>query len=315
MSTHSTPCPICESSTHYSFSSRDLMFNLYKRYDYYTCSVCDSVFQNPMPTNKQINSFYPANYSVFDEKSQNRTISPLKQALLWRCHNYSHLDPSPIFKLLSYITTPFYTLNRPAYIENGVLLDVGCGNGRYLSTMRSLGWSVQGVEVSEIGFNVCQTAGLNVHHGDLASATFPDNSFDVITVRHVIEHIRDVHALTDELSRILKPKGKLIIETPNSDALGREYLGTNWYANEVPRHLILFSKENLVHLMSSHALRLTTYWYETSPKIILNSIDYVQKNKGTRSKKVKWKRLLARIYVLFARLTHRGDIIHAIFVK
>ena len=315
MSTPSVTCPICKSSARYDFSSRDLMFNHYERYNYFKCIDCNSVFQHPMPNDDEINSFYPASYSVFDEKSQPRKISPLKQAIYWRNHGYTHLKPTRLFKLLATVATPFYTLDKPNYIKQGVLLDVGCGNGQYLSTMRSLGWSIQGVELSENGLKACKAAGLPVHHGDLASAVFPDESFDVITVRHVIEHIPNTHSLMAELARILKPNGQLIIETPNNDALGRSYLGANWYANDVPRHLILFSIGSLSRLASTHGLRLSKHWFDTSPKIILNSLDYITENKSKPSKKIKWKRFLARIYILLSRYTQQGDTIHTIFVK
>lgn len=291
------------------------MFDHYDRFDYFKCISCLAVFQNPMPNDDQINSFYPENYSVFDEKSRLRQYSPLKKAILWKTKGYKHLHPDLLFKCLSHLASPFYSLDKPNFIKDGVLLDVGCGNGRYLSTMQSLGWSVCGVELSEDGLKVCHAAGLDVHHGNLASAKFDDESFDVITVRHVIEHIPDVHAFIAELFRILKPLGKLLIETPNSEALGRKYLGPNWFANEVPRHLILFSIDNLTTLTSEHGLKRTSYWYHTSPKIILNSIDYIIENTGKPSNKKKWKRLLARCYIWAARYTSKGDIIHSLFTK
>ncbi len=315
MKNNSTTCPICKSLSNYNFSSRDLMFNHYERFDYFKCTNCNAVFQHPMPTDDQINSFYPENYSVFDEKSRLRKISSLKKAILWKKNAYSHLQPKLIFKCLASIVSPFYSLDKPDFIENGTLLDVGCGNGRYLSTMQSLGWTVQGVELSENGLKVCQAAGLNVHHGDLASAKFNAESFDIITVRHVIEHIRDVHSFMAELFHILKPNGKLIIETPNSEALGRNYLGANWFANEVPRHLVLFSIGNLTTLASTHGLNRNSFWLHTSPKILLNSIDYIIENTGKPSNKNKWKRLLARCYILAARYTKKGDIIHSVFTK
>ena len=308
-------CPICHSLARYDFSSRDLMFDHYEQYNYLSCTDCKSVFQHPMPSPEKINSFYPADYSVFDQKAQVRTVSRFKQALFWRKHGYTHLEVTWPYKLLATLLSPFYKLDKPDYIENGKLLDVGCGNGRYLSTMRSLGWDVQGVELSENGLKVCQQAGLTVHHGDLLSAEFANDSFDLITVRHVIEHIREPHPFMMELARILKPGGRLMIETPNSDALGRAILGANWFANEVPRHLILFAPDNLVRLANEHGLQNVSLSLGTTPKIFLNSIDYVIHNKGKPSNKIRWRRTLSRLYIWFARYTNRGDVIHAVFSK
>ncbi|MDH5358582.1 MAG: class I SAM-dependent methyltransferase [Gammaproteobacteria bacterium] len=291
------------------------MFEHYDRYDYFSCTNCKALFQHPMPTLEEINSFYPSDYSVFDQKAQVRKISPFKQAMFWCKHGYTQLKPSWLYKLLATLLSPLYTLDKPDYIENGKLLDVGCGNGRYLTTMRSLGWDVQGVELSENGLKVCQEAELRVHHGDLLSAKFPADTFDVITVRHVIEHIREPHPFMKELARILKPGGKLIIETPNSNALGRAFLGANWFANEVPRHLILFSPDNLIRLAKEYGLKKASLRLDSTPKIFLNSIDYIIDNKNKPSNKVRWKRSLSRLYIWLARYTKRGDVIHSVFRK
>jgi 2-polyprenyl-3-methyl-5-hydroxy-6-metoxy-1,4-benzoquinol methylase len=292
------------------------MFDHYERYDYFKCTDCGGIFIHPMPDIETISSFYPANYSVFDVESHIKKVSPLKQAILRHNNGYNHLSPSLHYRLAAAILAPFYRLATPDYIPNGILLDVGCGNGRYLSTMRSLGWNVQGVELSENGIKVCKASQLDVHHGDLVSANFADNSFDLITVRHVIEHIRDPRAFMAELARILKPSGRLVIETPNSNALGRSFMGANWYANDVPRHLILFSAENLGLLASAYGLRQSHVWLETTPKIILNSIDYaIGNNTGKASNKIGWRRLASRLYIWLTRYSKRGDTIHSDFSK
>lgn len=311
----STTCPICSAAARYDSSGRDLMFDHYARYDYFNCTDCGSIFLHPMPDLETIGSFYPAHYSVFDGESPIRTISPLKQAILCLKHGYTHLEPPLPYRLLATLLSPFYRLATPDYIPNATLLDVGCGNGRYLSTMRALGWKVQGVELSENGVKVCQASGLPVHHGDLASAAFPDASFELITVRHVIEHVPDPRAFMAELARILMPGGRLIIETPNSNALGRKWLGANWFANEVPRHLILFNEKNINKLAHSHGLSRISLRLETTPKIFLNSVDYVIRNASNPSKKIGWRRLLARIYVVLARRMNQGDVIRAVYTK
>jgi len=291
------------------------MFDHYDHYDYFKCTNCACAFLHPMPDMETIGTFYPAHYSIYDEGSQQRKVGKLKQAILRRNHGYSHLAPPWLYILLASLLSPFYKLNTLNYIENGKLLDVGCGNGRFLTTMRSLGWDVQGVEFSENGVKVCHAAKLPVHHGDLASASFPSASFDLITVRHVIEHIPEPHAFMVELARILKPSGHLVIETPNSEALGRQWLGPNWFANEVPRHLILYTLQSLNLLTTRNRLTTLTQQLGSTPKIFLNSIDYVLQNQGKPSKRIWWRRALARLYVTMAQRSKRGDVIHAVFTK
>lgn len=310
-----TPCPICKVQSPYEFSGRDLMYELHARYDYFLCPACACVFQHPMPSMETIASFYPETYMVFDQDTRTRIVSPLRTALLRYLRGYDHLRPSFLHRLAAFIVAPFQQPATPAWQGGGRMLDVGCGNGRFLTGMRTLGWDVQGVEFSESGVKACRMSDLPVHHGDLASAAFPDGSFDLITARHVIEHIPEPHPFMAELVRVLRPGGRLVIETPCSTALGRQWFNTYWYANDVPRHLFLFSPGNLEQLGASHGLRKTGLVLETSPKIFLNSLDYVIGNRGKPSKRVAWRRFLARAYVWQAQRKGRGDTMQMTFTK
>jgi len=311
-----TECPICGEDARYDFSGRDLMFDHHARHDYFQCTGCAAVFQHPMPGAAAIASFYPPDYSVYDEQGRIRRMGAFRRARLQRLCGYAHLDVAWPMRFLAVLLNPlFASPATPAYVEGGRMLDVGCGNGRYLTTMRTLGWQVQGVEFSDDGMRVCRAADLPVHHGDLHSARFPDAAFDLITVRHVIEHIPEPHPFMSELARILKPGGRLVIETPNSEALGRAWFGANWYANDVPRHLILFAPGNLARLAGRYGMHKLSLEMDTTPKIFLNSIDYVMHNRDKPSKKIGWRRILARCYTLIAKRLGRGDTMKMVLTK
>lgn len=305
-------CPICKQPARYNFSGRDLMFNHHLRHDYYCCNDCGLIFMHPMPDAATIASFYPSTYDIYEDDDKPVGPNAWKQAILHAHLGYTHLSGWPLVALASFGSLPETT---PQWVPGGHLLDVGCGNGRFLRSMRSLGWNVQGVEFSEDGVRVCRKADLPVHHGDLASAALAAESFDVITVRHVIEHIPEPLPFMCELVRVLKPGGRLIMETPNSRALGRAWLSVNWFANEVPRHLYLYHPGNLQRLATDSGLQCGSLRLSTSPKILLNSLDYVLENRGRPSKHIRWRRLLARLYVWLAQRSGRGDIVHACFVK
>lgn len=308
-------CPVCSTPSLYDYSGRDLMYDGHVRYDYYLCPGCGLVFQHPTPDLASIALFYPDTYMVYDQDKRIRKLSPLRKALLARNREYVHLQTGVLYRLLASLCAPFVSLSTPSWGGGGELLDVGCGNGRFLSTMRELGWSVQGVEFSEAGVSASKLSGLKVHHGDLASASFPDGSFDLITVRHVIEHVPEPQVFMAELARILRDGGRLVVETPNSAALGRKWFRTYWHANDVPRHLFLFSPTNLERLGKCHGLRRVSFFEDTTPKIFLNSIDYLTGNQGVPSKRIAWRRFSARAYVWLARRMNRGDSMQMTFVK
>ena len=181
--------------------------------------------------------------------------------------------------------------------------------------MKKLGWQVKGVEFNKHAVDVCKLSGLDVHHGDLLSANFEPNSFDIINVSHVIEHVPHPRQLFSELAKVLKPGGTLIIKTPNSKAFGRKLFGTNWFPDDIPRHIYLYSEKNLRQIGDLCGLHLKTIRTRASLKVVLNSIDYVLENKGTPSKKITWRRIWAKIFSLVAKYKNQGDEIFAVFTK
>jgi SAM-dependent methyltransferase len=130
-------------------------------------------------------------------------------------------------------------------------LDIGCGDGAFLQSLKSRGWDVYGTETSAAACAIARTKGISVHEGELASADFPDRFFDVITLWHVLEHIPDPVAELDRIRRMLRDDGSLVIEVPNSDSPTLQFCGGQWYGLDVPRHLQHFSPSTLQHLLDS----------------------------------------------------------------
>ncbi len=310
-----TKCPICNSSGKFSFLGRDLLYDKNETYRYLQCDLCEAVYQSPIPTPDEISSFYLSDYAPYEQLGAQKQPSHLKLAVLNNQYGYTHLDTSPFCRLISPAFARFKYRDSIPFVPNGRGLDIGCGNGELIRNMNSFGWSFEGVEFNSDAVNACRSIGIKVFHGNLHDAAFEDNCFDLITARHLIEHIPDPNAFMQEVSRILKRGGSLVIETPNSKALGRKWFRTNWFADEVPRHLVLYCSTNLNQLMQTHGFQLVNVKLFTSPKIILNSWDYLTGNRGKPSKKRKLRRMMAKLYVVLATLCRRGDIIFAIYEK
>lgn len=268
-----------------------------------------------MPTPAEISSFYPDDYSAYHEVSIPKRHGFTRLAVLRYKYHYTHLNVPRPFMLLAPVVYSFSHRNAVQFVPDGRGLDIGCGNGQFILNMNSLGWQFEGVEFNPLGVKVCHKAGLKVFHGELHAAKFEGNTFDLVSARHLIEHIPDPNKFIGEIARILKKKGRLIIDTPNSEALGRKWFGTYWFANEVPRHLILFNPNNLSLLIERHGLRLVACRTHTSPTIILNSWDHLTKNQVKTSRKRKILRFLARLYSVIATVTRKGDKIFAIYEK
>ena len=226
------------------------------------------------------------------------------------------LDVSCGYKhLLTPLLAPFRDRNSLPYEHGGRMLDIGCANGRFMLRMQQLGWQVQGVEFNQTAVDICGRNNLDVFHGELEDAGLEENTFDLITARHVIEHVPNPDAFIADIARLLKPGGRMHLRTPSSEALGRRIFGEFWYANDAPRHLFLFSKQNLNMLAARHGLEPVTVRTNVRPKLVLNSLDYKNRNTGKPSRRSKLRRLLAKLYVPLAKPGGRGDELFAVYRK
>ena len=107
-------------------------------------------------------------------------------------------------------------IEKPALAAKGKILDVGCGPGEFLSFAKKAGWETFGTEISAFAAaHATKQFGLNVFTGDLKDANFADNTFDIVTIWHVLEHMPDPSATLREINRIIKPSGVLVIAVPN----------------------------------------------------------------------------------------------------
>ena len=290
------------------------MFGGSTLYSYHRCTDCDLIYQHPIPSKEEIAAFYPASYAVYSEPERTlfsrRELQTLKETL-----GYQHLEVSGKRGFLDNLGPAKPVLDVIPYVEAGSALDIGCGSGEYLLRLQSIGWQCQGVEFNDKAVSICRSNGLKVFHGDLNSASFDSESFDFVTAHHLIEHAPDPHELVSEISRITKPGGSVLIRTPNSESLGRSWFGTNWFANDVPRHIFLYSEKNLRLLANEYGLRLDSLRKPVKPKLVLKSLDYKLDNRGVPSKKRKIRKYLSSLYIPAVKLSGRGDELFALFTK
>lgn len=131
------------------------------------------------------------------------------------------------------------------------LLDVACSSGDFLDVAKTNGFDVQGVEPAPEAARTCRDAGFDVFEGFLEDAKYKNESFDVITVFELIEHITDPVSLLRECSRILKPNGVLILNTPNANSWTRKVMRHRWEGFSLTLqggHISWFSPESMAVL-------------------------------------------------------------------
>ena len=139
--------------------------------------------------------------------------------------------------------------------KRGELLDIGAGTGDFLVAAKNDGWQITGIEPSEKPKSIAINKGISFAK-DLTE--LKNNSFDVITMWHVLEHVPDLEFQIKELKRLIKPTGTIIIAVPNFNSFDAHYYGKFWAAYDVPRHFWHFSKTAIQKLFANENLKLVT---------------------------------------------------------
>jgi SAM-dependent methyltransferase len=140
--------------------------------------------------------------------------------------------------------------------KNAKVLDVGCGRGLLLRAFRQNGCDVIGTEFSD---DACRFArevlNIPVRVGLLDELHFPDSSFDVVVMWHVLEHVSDPRPTLAEVSRILRPGGIFLVAVPDFGSPEARLTRAGWFHLDVPRHLSHHTRASLSRALGETGLR------------------------------------------------------------
>ena len=224
-------CNLCGSpARELLFRARDEVFGGPEDFGIVRCASCGLVYLSPRPVKETMAAHYPPDYQAeIRELIQRMRSSPLLQRGL---------------AMLRKRRTP------PVAVP-GKVLDVGCSFGDYLLYLQGRGWSVEGIEQDPEAARHGISSGLRVHEGDAEQVIreLPAETYDVVTLWHLLEHLYDPAAFLAEVRRVLKPNGLVMTELPSYASLLAGWMGTYWYPLEVPRHLYHFPPDTLGRLL------------------------------------------------------------------
>lgn len=127
----------------------------------------------------------------------------------------------------------------------GRALEIGCGDGWMLDALRRMSWDVVGTERSPQGAACARSLGLDVRVGELAGGGFAPQSFDLVILWHVLEHLHDPLGTLIEVRRRMRPSGRLVVAVPNVASWQASVAGRHWFHLDVPRHLYHFDPATL----------------------------------------------------------------------
>ena len=140
--------------------------------------------------------------------------------------------------------------------EDKKLLDVGCGTGDFLQIAQQVNWTVTGIEPNEEARKIANSKTNNSVFNVKQLLEFEKQSFDVITLWHVLEHLPNLNEHVSILKSLLKEKGNLIIAVPNYKSYDAMYYKNFWAAFDAPRHLWHFNQESVAKLFANENMEV-----------------------------------------------------------
>ncbi|MDI6804613.1 MAG: class I SAM-dependent methyltransferase [Bacteroidota bacterium] len=224
-------CGICGSELGAPiFMANDRNFNTTDRvFKIIECNTCGVGQTLPLPDFAELNQYYPHIYYPRGSASEK--------------YYRKHIERFQIDKLKKI----------QAYSQTGKLLDIGCGVGYFIRTALNRGYTAEGVEFSEVAAAIGREQwNLQIVSGDFLSNQFVPESFDIVTLWQVLEHLRQPREVLLKVHSLLKPGGLLVIAVPNFASIQAKLFRNRWYHLDVPRHLFHYSPESLVKILDTY---------------------------------------------------------------
>lgn len=254
------PCPLCKGA------AREVIFAK-RGFDLVRCGSCNLAYIGKPPTEEELQKLYS-----FESGYQNDSAD-------------ANSDETKFHTKVARIC--YNVLNR--HKRHGKLLDVGCSAGFFLKEAHANGWDSHGIEYSaDTAKLAAKIPGLKIKSGRLEDAKYEANSFDVVTLWDVIEHVPDPLHTMQSVRQVLRDDGLVAISTPNIDGLFPQlsYRVAKqldyWPHPEPPHHLSQFSGQTLGLLLARAGFEIVS----TETKCIPLTISFDLKNLLRRSPKL-----------------------------
>lgn len=313
-------CPMCGAGRPNVFlTGPDRMHTISGTFVIRICRQCGLRFIHPSPDNGTLARHYPENYYAYEA---GETAVPARAR-----GKPAHYLRHPVQGMNAAIYSRLLGVNKDVAVPPGsAVLDVGCGDGGYLLKKKAEGCRCWGVDISEAALARLRRRDPSIatHCGDIRSASFDADFFDLITFSHVLEHVRDPIAVLAEACRILKPEGYVRIQIPNPTSLTAWLFGRFWVHHDVPRHLYSFTSANLQEIASRCGLCIAASRTIENAFSVLASLVYVSEaasgqRGGLMTKRrfwdSEWLKLALAPYCIVVNMLKIGDTVEYILNK
>lgn len=212
------------------------------------CNSCKLVYLNPRPAESEFERIYPSSYHAFE-------FSEKEFGFVYKVRRKLEAN-----RLLSWCK---------GLPDDARILDVGCGDGFHLDVLQEFGkktWKLEGVDVDERAVSIGLKNGLKIHHGTLETVDLPKKSYDLVILIQTVEHVAEPTTLLEQIYSLMRPGGRLVIVTDNTDSLDFTIFNKrHWGGYHFPRHWYLFNKSTMARLAEKTGFELEKLTTQVSP--------------------------------------------------
>lgn len=235
-----TSCPVCGSNDlKKAFNAID-RFSSGEVFPVCHCTRCGFAFTNDFPSEETIERYYDSPDYISHSDSDKGLINQL----------YHYFRKRMLRKKVDLVAAH-------ATVNPIRLLDIGCGTGYFLQAAKEQGWVVSGIEKDEKARESATIrTGLNLKD-EKEFWEIGSNSFDVVTLWHVLEHLEKLNETIHKIKEMTTPEGIIVIALPNCRSFDARFYKELWAAYDIPRHLWHFSPETVERLLDKHGLKVT----------------------------------------------------------
>ena len=246
---HYTNCPVCGSADiKQVLQAKDHTVSS-EIFSILECMHCSLRFTQDVPDASSISPYYKSENYISHTNTSAGLVNRMYQTVRKRTLKQKR-------KLVKKITEK----------TKGSLLDIGSGTGAFINEMKQHDWEVTGLEPdADARAMAKQLYDIDLNEMNRFNL-FQANSFDAITLWHVMEHVHDLTAYVLQLKNLLKEKGRIFIAVPNYTSKDAAIYKEYWAAYDVPRHLYHFSPRSVEILMGKNGLKLLQYkpmWFDS----------------------------------------------------
>ncbi len=230
-------CPICEGTKFSPFIEAVDYTVSQKKFNIVCCDKCGFHFTNPIPLLSEIGEYYKSESYISHSSTNKGIVNKLYQAVRKR------------------------TLKQKVKLVKRLgggdsILDIGAGTGHFLNECKLAGMDGMGLEPDQDARNFAEE-NFKIKLEPIEKLhDLERESKDVISMWHVLEHVYELRKDLDQINKVLKPNGRLVVAVPNKNSFDAKHYKEFWAAYDLPIHLYHFTPKDIDLLFSHYEMEI-----------------------------------------------------------